>query len=859
MVDIPKVFDHPGAAFVTLPTGIKFPPNYKGWQEPKNWRDYKRASKHGGNVGIIPANGYIGLDQDNPAAFSDIELPTSTRWETRPGRLGMRFKCSDDIPALLAKYGKKPDLGQLYLFKDGKSCGEVKLQRTYQVIPPSHKFIDPDTGEDAPPGKGNRVDYKLLDSSPPAEISLAKLLADLQSNGITFSEKKKEYRLEANAEKLKSKAKEARLKKVGSDEARARSYAEAALHKEAETLKNTPADSHNRNNQLNNAAFALGQFVATGVLTGDEVIATLALAADDTGLAVEDIKKTLRSGLEAGKQHPREIPAPPIDTDFFENSEADNEQAHKLKALIERIKADPIEAIRDPDVLAEMAEMKKSDPNRFEFFTLLLAKKTRHPAKLFDKMVDAHIVKTNRENPERNPAATAAGREILERGNPIQAHMDHVKERVCGGEKAARVVLLAAYSAFMSNGDRIHADVVGGAQSGKSTVTTEVLDTFPQENVMVTAEASPKSLYYLAQQDPERLKDAIVYIDDARPEHIPVLKTFRNEGNIISRNLTVADGEVLELVVSYRPVVLASAVTPLRDMEGQATSRAFLISVPDATPDEERMVRAKIRQQIATSALFSEKRDSSKEILQEMGRILRDEGIRDVVIPFDVEEPPGADRRGTGQFMRLIKVSAFVNQFQRPVAELEDGRKFVLATYEDFEQAARVWFDFAEGQEFKISSKVIEVLEKLPGDWPGRTATMLAKELEKGQRTIERYLEDLYEAGIASREKISSPGMPWGYWVESELRQKALSQISDTSDCTMIHDRITTENLCRKYMAKFSSDSLKDSSKRFFFNNHDIVIKKIHRGERELTSPVDGSGEDTPTLSPPSHFPKKLS
>ena len=102
---------------------------------------------------------------------------------------------------------------------------------------------------------------------------------------------------------------------------------------------------------------------------------------------------------------------------------------------------------------------------------------------------------------------------------------------------------------------------------------------------VASSEASPKSLYYLAEQQPERLKDAVIYIDDARPEHIPVLKTFRNEGNVRPTNLTVSDGEFLELVVQYRPVVLASSVTPLRDLEGQATSRAFLASVPDATPE----------------------------------------------------------------------------------------------------------------------------------------------------------------------------------------------------------------------------------------------------------------------------------
>ena len=137
--------------------------------------------------------------RDDPTAFEGIELPTTTTWETRPGRLGMRFTCKDRTPELLAKYGKKPNLSQLKLFKDGKHVGEVKLERAYQVIPPSWKTlyyvdgveVDKPDYDKAEPSKRTtlRTDYKLLDSSPSAEISLGWLLSELHRMGITFSSK----------------------------------------------------------------------------------------------------------------------------------------------------------------------------------------------------------------------------------------------------------------------------------------------------------------------------------------------------------------------------------------------------------------------------------------------------------------------------------------------------------------------------------------------------------------------------------------------------------------------------------------------------------------------------------------------
>ncbi|MCK9570553.1 hypothetical protein M0R72_16515 [Candidatus Pacearchaeota archaeon] len=455
------------------------------------------------------------------------------------------------------------------------------------------------------------------------------------------------------------------------------------------------------------------------------------------------------------------------------------------------------------------------------------------------------------EEPEReqpSPETVAAAHEILEHKSPIDAHLDYVKGRIYGGEAPARVITMAGYSTYLPPDDRFHSDVVGSAQSGKSANTTTALETFPEENVIVTSEASPKSLYYLAQKTPERLKDAIVYIDDARNEHIPLLKTFRNEGNVTPRNLTVVDGEVMEMVVQHRPVVIASSVTPLRDMEQQATSRAFLASISDPTPEEEKKVRAAIRQHARAGAIMTHGTDEKLNILRTMVRILRDEGVREVLVPFDPHEPNGADRRGTGQFMRLIKISAFINQFQRPIMELSDGRKFVLAVYEDLATAAQVWFDFAEGQEFKISARAVDVLKAIPEAWPGKMAPTISKEMGKGQRTIERYLEDLYEAGIVSREKITAPGMPYGYWVEPEMRQKALSQITDTVDVALNSDRITTKNLCRKYMAEKTSYSLKDSIKEFF-SNSDIDIKRMYKEIKNKGILAEGEGPEKIYLS----------
>jgi hypothetical protein len=194
-----STFNQPGAAFAFLPDGLKFPPIEKGWE--KKGHGLEEARRHVGNVGILAGNGYIGLDQDHPDAFKGLQLPDATTiWETRPGRFGIWFRCNED-------------------HKNGKAVGEVKLVDSYQVIPPSWKTIyyvngvevDKPEYDKAESAKRTtvRADYKLLNGSPPAEISLAGLLSELQRIGITFNSK-----LDSNATKLAGIVKESRKRRA---------------------------------------------------------------------------------------------------------------------------------------------------------------------------------------------------------------------------------------------------------------------------------------------------------------------------------------------------------------------------------------------------------------------------------------------------------------------------------------------------------------------------------------------------------------------------------------------------------------------------------------------------------------------
>ena len=81
-------------------------------------------------------------------------------------------------------------------------------------------------------------------------------------------------------------------------------WARVALNGEADRVRAAPNGS--RNSTLNRAAFSLGQIVGAGVLDASTVEHVLTHGAIATGLGEREALLTIRSGLRAGLQHPRE-------------------------------------------------------------------------------------------------------------------------------------------------------------------------------------------------------------------------------------------------------------------------------------------------------------------------------------------------------------------------------------------------------------------------------------------------------------------------------------------------------------------------------------------------------------------------
>ena len=134
-------------------------------------------------------------------------------------------------------------------------------------------------------------------------------------------------------------------------------YASAALRQEADRV--AAASRGARNHALNGAAFCLGQLVAAGALREADVVAALEQAANACGLTQDDgvasVRKTVASGLKAGRALPRQLPA-------------GGHHPRSSAAISEPLAAHPLAESEDARLDRELAEIDCTDRGNAERF-----------------------------------------------------------------------------------------------------------------------------------------------------------------------------------------------------------------------------------------------------------------------------------------------------------------------------------------------------------------------------------------------------------------------------------------------------------------------------------------------------------
>lgn len=747
MAEIPEVFNQAGAAFVLLRDGQKFPPIEKEWQ--KKAHSYQEAVAHKGNVGIAAGAGYIGLDQDNPTAFEGLSLPSTTTWETRPGRYGMRFEVADDVAAALAAVGKKADQAQLKLFKDGMPCGEVKISRTYQVIPPSWKKLD----------DGSRADYKMLDSSPPALINLSDLLEGLQAIGLTFSSK-----LEANVTKLESMATEARQRRIETDPDRRRRYAEAALQDEVRTLAGTPEGG--RNVQLNDSAFALGQFVGAGDLDEGEVIIALSEAAEFTGLDSEGIRKTILSGLTAGRQKPRKIPkreepkGPTVLTAL--QTLLDNEDMIKGECIWEwRSNKRRIESVLKDGYLNPKGEEKAHK------FLKKFHKALKELGIDYNDLYPL-LLKPKSNKEEFSEEIKAKALDVLKNGDPVKFIVDSCSETVEGAETAIKKLLCCISVQNIKQSSGLHPKLNGDSSGGKTFTVYTFAHHMPKEAVIKGSMSAKAGFYH---KDGNRVFRILDDYQAGNEDLDTVIKQTSSEFHAPYQHRTVANHMAMLMEIGAEQTWAITSVDSSQEI--QVLNRQLPININDSKDLTQKVNKKTIERYSNGKIQFplSETVLVSRCIIQ----TLRDEGYIDIRIPFGdrINWLDDSNRRNPGLFMDLMVAFTAIYRHQRE----KDSEGYYLASEADF-NAAKALFSDKDAEELvkRLTKKERETLDFMLSRPEGITQDDLAEHLKVSRQRAGQ---------IIYGQKKDSGGGLMGKLAINETRLSEMIKINDTEKRTV--------------------------------------------------------------------------
>jgi uncharacterized protein DUF927/Cch-like protein len=160
-------------------------------------------------------------------------------------------------------------------------------------------------------------------------------------------------------------------------------YGRKAL--EAEVGRVAMAAKGGRNAQLNASAFALGQLVGGGVLQRYDVEDALHRAASGAGLKDQEIKQTLKSGIEAGIKDPRTAPEKPMRqsrpaarpsrttanaaadaTEPEAEPDSDLEKARMIVAGLGGRLSQGTKVAFEPEVLGALALLRQQSPGDFQ-------------------------------------------------------------------------------------------------------------------------------------------------------------------------------------------------------------------------------------------------------------------------------------------------------------------------------------------------------------------------------------------------------------------------------------------------------------------------------------------------------------
>lgn len=334
---------------------------------------------------------------------------------------------------------------------------------------------------------------------------------------------------------------------------------------------------------------------------------------------------------------------------------------------------------------------------------------------------------------------------------------------VAGEEDLSITIYLVGTSRLLRK--PVSAIVQGSTSSGKSYVIERVANLFPPEATLDMTQMTPKALFYLP---PGTLKHRwVVAGERSQREDKHTAEATRPLREMISSGklkLVVprksGEGYVTETISQDGPIAYTESTT-LTQCFAEDANRMLMLNTDERVRQTQRVIDQLGRTYSTSNGQMEGERVLTKHHAAQ--RMLRQ---YNVVFPFanQLSRRFPTDRvearRAFPQLMSMIQAVCLLHQFQREIDE--DGS--LIATKADYEIARRLLLKTVDRLlRGRVSAEAAEFLDRLKQRVQVDdvfTREEAARGEHKSQRTVEKWLKELHEAGLIEQAAASRGPIP---------------------------------------------------------------------------------------------------
>jgi len=307
--------------------------------------------------------------------------------------------------------------------------------------------------------------------------------------------------------------------------------------------------------------------------------------------------------------------------------------------------------------------------------------------------------------------------ELIFNDDPLKYFLEVLDKVHYGDEESKEILVYVLFSKHVENGKPVNVIIVGGSESGKTSLANKTAQITPPRFLINTNSMSSKAAFY--HQDSFREDHNHMIINDFLDsfEAIATLKAMTDTEIERPKHMTVSDDKKAVIFeIKGKNTVIVTAAQQLTDRE---LNRRLLHLNPDENEEHELETKEFIVLDVVGTSL---KPDDIFELAQALyDKII--ESNYEVFVPWILAlDVKLLGKTNLKHFIDLVKARTIIYQSQR--IEIMDN--VLLSSLEDFQEVARLWKHISEMQTTYLPAKAFELLKLLP-KWDKETCEEVQK------------------------------------------------------------------------------------------------------------------------------------